>query len=47
MNEFRFEDLKVDQMERFEVTISELMMSNFREISGDANPLHSDKDFSQ
>lgn len=45
MNEFRFEDLKVDQTERFEVTISELMMSNFREISGDVNPLHSDKDF--
>ena len=45
MNEFRFKDLKVDQTERFEVTISELMMSNFREISGDVNPLHSDKDF--
>ena len=45
MNEFRFEDLKVDQTERFEVTISELMMNNFREISGDVNPLHSDKDF--
>ena len=45
MNEFKFEDLKLDQTERFEVIISEQMMSDFREISGDINPLHSDKDF--
>ena len=45
MNEFKFDDLQVDQIERFDVTISEPMMKSFREISGDINPLHSDKNF--
>ena len=45
MNEFKFGDLKVDQIEKFKVSISELMMKNFRKISGDLNPLHFNKNF--
>jgi 3-hydroxybutyryl-CoA dehydratase len=45
MNEFKFADLQVDQIESFDVTVSELMMNSFREISGDTNPLHSDRNF--
>ena len=47
MNEFKFADLKVDQKENFDVTISETMMNSFREISGDVNPLHFDKNFAK
>tara|TARA_B110000977_G_scaffold201659_1_gene297549 strand:+ start:597 stop:1013 length:417 start_codon:yes stop_codon:yes gene_type:complete len=45
MNEFKFADLKVDQIEGFDAFVSELMMKSYREISGDTNPLHSDINF--
>ena len=45
MNEYKFDDLRLNQIEKFEVTITESMVKNFRDISGDLNPLHSDKKF--
>ena len=45
MNEFKFADLKVKQVDSFKVTVSEFMMNSFRKISGDLNPLHSNTKF--
>lgn len=47
MKEYRFEDLKVGQEEYFTVTITEEMMQQFLDLSGDTNPLHNDKEFAQ
>ena len=45
MNEYRFEDLKVGKEEYFTVTVTEGMMEQFLDLSGDTNPLHNDKEF--
>jgi len=47
MNEYKFADLTINHIEKFDVTISDLMMKNFREISGDINPLHFDASFAR
>ena len=45
MNEYRFEDLKIGQEESFSVTVTEEMMKEFLDLSGDTNPLHNDEEF--
>lgn len=45
INQFKFEELKMNQIERFQVKINEGMINDFRKISGDVNPLHSDQSF--
>ena len=45
MNEYRFEDLKIGQEEFFSVTVTEEMMKQFLDLSGDSNPLHNDPEF--
>ncbi len=52
MNEYRFEDLisKEENKENptsaeFEVTVTKEMMEKFLEITGDANPIHNEKDY--
>lgn len=45
MNEYRFKDLKIGQEEYFSVTVTEEMMKQFLDLSGDINPLHNDKEF--
>ena len=45
MNNYRFEDLSLGMSESFTVTVTEEMMTSFRELSGDENPLHVDRDF--
>jgi 3-hydroxybutyryl-CoA dehydratase len=45
MNEYRFSDLYVGVSYEFEVTLSTQMMESFKILSGDENPLHTDKEF--
>lgn len=45
MNSFKFDDLKKNHTENFNVTILETMMKSFENISGDVNPLHLNSDF--
>lgn len=47
MNEYLYDDLAVGQGAVFSRVITEKMMSQFREVSGDDNPLHKDSDFAQ
>lgn len=47
MNEFKFEDIKLNMKEEFEVVVTEKMQNDFREISGDINPIHSDDNFAK
>lgn len=45
MNNYNFEDLSVGMSESFEVDITEDMLSKFKDITGDINPLHNDESF--
>ena len=45
MNEYKISDISVGMKESFSVTITELMMQSFLEITSDVNPLHVDKQF--
>ena len=45
MNEYRFEDLKIGKEEFFTVTVTEEMMKQFLDLSGDTNHLHNDQVF--
>lgn len=45
MNHYTYEEITIGQKESFSVEITEKMQDSFREITGDINPLHADKDF--
>lgn len=45
MNNYKFEELSVGMSESFNVAITEDMLSKFRDITGDVNPLHNDTKF--
>ena len=47
MNHYRYEELSVGMAEHFSATITEEMMTAFRGLSGDSNPLHTDADFAR
>lgn len=47
MNHFLYDDLTIGQKAEFSRTITTEMMNQFRELSGDVNPLHQDKEFAQ
>ncbi len=47
MNEYKLEDMYVGMTEEFSVEITERMQNNFRESTGDINPIHSDKNFAK
>ena len=47
MNEYLYDNLAVGQEAVFSRVITEKMMSQFREISGDDNPLHRDSEFAR
>ena len=47
MNKFSFDELFVGQTAEFTRTITAEMMNQFREVSGDNNPLHVDDDFAK
>ena len=47
MNQYTFEEITVGMEEQFSVTITEQMMQQFREMTGDVNPLHCDETFAK
>lgn len=47
MNEYTYDDIVIGQKERFTKAVSEEMMREFCEVSGDQNPLHSDKNYAK
>ncbi len=44
MNHYECSDLKVGMKESFSVTVDAEKLDKFREITGDVNPLHNDRD---
>lgn len=47
MNRYRYSDLKIGQTEYFTVKIEDRMLEEFQDITGDINPLHTNKDYAQ
>ncbi len=47
MNNYDINDLQVGMKESFTVRITEEMMTGFRRITGDENPLHTDEDYAR
>lgn len=47
MNEYTYEEIEVGQQEEFTVTITEEMLSAFKNITGDINPLHNDEEYAK
>ena len=45
MNHFKYEELQIGQTVEFSRIITDEMMEDFRQISGDENPLHVSDDF--
>jgi len=45
--EYRLEDILLGQKKKFTVKITETMLNNFAEISGDHNPLHMDENYAR
>ena len=45
MNQYKFDDIEVGMEESFPVTITNKMMEQFKNITGDVNPLHTDAAF--
>ncbi len=47
MNTYTYDEIEVGQAESFTVTVTEDMISSFKAITGDNNPLHNDEDFAK
>ena len=47
MNEYKLEDIKIGMTEEFKVQITEKMQNDFRENTGDVNPMHYDENFAK
>jgi len=47
MNNYKFDDIKLNMQEEFNVEITQNMQESFREISGDINPMHSNVEFAK
>ena len=45
MNEYTYDEIAIGQKESFSVTVTDEMMESFRNLTGDINPLHNDKDY--
>ena len=43
--ELHFEDIEINDEIKFNVKITEKMINNFAEISGDYNPIHTDQEY--
>ncbi len=47
MNTYTYDEIAIGQKESFEVTVTEEMLSSFRMITGDDNPLHKDASYAK
>lgn len=47
MNRYCFDEIEIGMEESFQVTVTQEMMDQFREITGDCNPLHADAGFAE
>lgn len=47
MNEYTYEQIEPGMEEAFQVTVTEKMMEQFLDITGDSNPLHTDAEFAR
>ena len=47
MNHWKYSELTVGHEEKFKVTITDAMMEQFFQITGDDNPLHRDASFAE
>ena len=47
MNEYKYSDIEIGMKESFSVVITEEMVENFLQITGDTNPLHNDASFAK
>jgi len=47
MNNYSFEDIKVGMEESFTISVTPEMMENFKQITGDVNPLHMDEAYAK
>ncbi|MBP5385315.1 MAG: MaoC family dehydratase [Lachnospiraceae bacterium] len=47
MNRYTFEEIEIGQTARFEKTVTEQMQDDFRQITGDLNPLHADEAYAR
>lgn len=47
MNEYKFNTFDIGIQESFEIEVTEKMIQQFREISGDENPMHLDELYAQ
>lgn len=47
MNTYRFEEIQLNQEEKFNATVTEEDMIAFAKITGDLNPLHCDLDYAK
>lgn len=47
MNEYTFKNIKIGMEEKFQVSITNEMISSFRNITGDINPLHTDIEYAK
>ena len=47
MNKYTFKDIKIGMEEKFQVSITNDMISSFRNITNDINPLHTDLEYAK
>lgn len=45
MNRYCWEDISIGMEEQFQITVTEEMLNHFKDITGDVNPLHNEKEF--
>ena len=47
MNTYTYDELNIGDVEEFKVTVTDSMLDKFKDITGDLNPLHTDKEFAK